>query len=144
MSNKYTGFPTVLKRGNADGPPETFTSIAGVRAVSPPKGTANVVDSTTMDNPNGFKTKLSGLRDGGTAKLQVAFDPADTGHQTLIIDYKLGTLRDFEVVLPDTGQTVVAFSAIVKECGPETPLDGLMTMDCSLEVSGEPKWGTFA
>jgi len=117
MSNKYTGFPTVLKRGNADGPPETFTSIAGVRAVGPPKG---------------------------TAKLQVAFDPADAGHQNLIIDYKLGTLRDFEVVLPDTGQTVVAFSAIVKECGPETPLDGLMTMDCSLEVSGEPKWGTFA
>jgi predicted secreted protein len=144
MSEKYSGFPTVLKRGNADGPPETFTAIAGIRSVDPPSGKTTTFDSTTMDNPNAFKTKLAGLIDGGSSKLTLAFDPADAGHQAMTQDFVSRVLRDFQIVLPDTGQTVVAFTAIVTDMGPKTPMEGLFTCDFALEISGKPTWGTFA
>src|SRR5260370_34765576 len=107
MSQKYIGFSTVLKRGNADGPPETFTLIAGVRLIDPPKGSTTIIEATTMDNANAFKQKIAGLRDAGGAALQLAFDPADTGHQKLMLDFVNWTLRNWQVILSDVGQTPV-------------------------------------
>lgn len=144
MSQKYIGFPTTLKRGNGDGPPETFTAIAGVRSIDPPKGTGTIIDATTMDNPNAFKQSIAGLRDGGSASLQLAFDPADTGHQALLQDWVAGVLRDWQVVLSDIGATVFAFSAFIKDFQFKAPIDGLLTVDATLQISGKPTFGTFA
>ena len=101
MSQKYIGFATTLKRGNGDGPPETYTAIAGVRSVDPPKGTATIVEATTMDNPNAFKEYIAGLRDAGPITFQLATDPADTGFQHVIQDWVNGILRDWQIVLSD-------------------------------------------
>lgn len=144
MANKYIGFATILKRGNADGPPETYTSIANIRSIDPPKGTATIVESTTMDNPNAFKEYIAGLRDAGPITFQLACDPADTGFQHVIQDWVNGTLRDWQIVLSDTGATVFSFSAFVQDFQFKSPIDGLFTVDATLKISGKPTFGSFA
>lgn len=144
MANKYIGFATILKRGNGDGPPETFTSIANVRSIDPPKGTGTIVESTTMDNPNAFKQYIAGLRDAGTITFQLAADPADAGYQHVIQDWVSGVLRDWEIVLSDVGQTLFSFSAFVQNFEHKSPIDGLFTADVTLKISGKPTFGSFA
>src|ERR1700679_1240768 len=144
MSQKYIGFATTLKRGNGDGPPETYTAIAGVRSVDPPKGTATIVEATTMDNPNAFKEYIAGLRDAGPITFQLATDPADTGFQHVIQDWVNGILRDWQIVLSDTGATGFSFSAFVKDFAFKAPIDGLATVDATLQISGKPTFGSFA
>jgi predicted secreted protein len=143
MSNKYSGFPTVLKRGNGASP-EVFTEIAGIMDPPLPASDTTIIDSTTMDNPNAFKTKLAGLIDAGSATFTLALDPADSGQQNIQIDMVDRTLRDWQVVLPDTGETVIAFTAFVKTFKMKAPINGLLTADCALELSGKPTFGTYA
>src|SRR5262249_39089235 len=144
MSEKQVGFKTQLKRGNADGPPETFTAIASIRNVDPPKMSMTIIDSTTLNQTDQFKDKLPGLRDAGQVALQLAFDIGDAGHEGLIPDFVDGTKRNFQIVMPDDGGTVLAFAALVKDFSMKPPLDGLVTADATLEIVGKPTFGAFA
>ena len=97
-----------------------------------------------MDNPNAFKEYIAGLRDAGAITFQLATDPADTGFQGVIQDWVSGVLRNWQIVLSDTGETVFSFAAFVKDFAFKAPIDGLATVDGTLQISGKPTFGTFA
>ena len=147
MSNKYIGQRTVLKRGNGDGPPETFTAVAQVKSVDPPALKLNVIDSTTYKDAGTaadyFKDKTPGLIDAGQLKIQIEFDTGDTGHQGIIEDMVNRVLRNWQVQFPD-GSTIFTFAAYVAEFQPKNPVENLVTADITLDVSGKPTFGSFA
>jgi Lambda phage tail tube protein, TTP len=137
MANAQLGFKAQLERGNGDGPPETFTAIAGIRDIVPPNLKGGVVDATVMNQADYYKQKVAALIDPGQATFQLAFDPSDTGHKAIISDLTGRLLRNWKIIYPD-GTTTWTFAAFVTDVKPKAPLDGLMIADVTLELSGAP------
>src|ERR1700691_3047152 len=128
MSNKYIGFATTLKRGNLDGPPETFTAVAGIRVIDPPGGSTTSIEATTMDNPNAFKQFVPGLADAGELTGTLAADPADPGYQHLVQDWVNRVSHNWEIILSDGGATIFTVTGFILKFAHKAPIDGLFTV----------------
>src|SRR5579871_5136727 len=99
-----------IKRGDG-GAPETFTKIGEVVDFDGPGGKANIIDATSLDSV--AKEKLAGLPDEGQVTLTINFVPSDTMQQGLRNDRAARTLRNFQIVMTDTGHLTASFAAFV-------------------------------
>lgn len=138
------GYGTLMQRGNADGPPETFTTIAEVRSIKPPQSEADDIDVTHMLSPSGYREFIQGLKDAGEASFTVNWIPndptqAETGSGLLALAIS-GAVRTWRIVLPNSA-LVWTFSGYVKSFNPDIPVDDAMTADVTIKVSGA---STFA
>src|SRR5579864_8799272 len=95
------GFKTQLLRGNADGPPETFTQLGGLHKLESPAMKANLVDSTVMGQASVYRNNIAGLRDAGEMKLELVYDPTDSTQKTLLSDFNAGTTHNYKILFPD-------------------------------------------
>jgi hypothetical protein len=98
---------TLLKIGNGDGPPETFSTIGDVMAVNLSDPKFDEIEVTHLNSPtdaagNVFKEIIFGLLDPGSATLELNFTGAD-GQDKLIA--AAGAKKNFELHMP---QLVVA------------------------------------
>lgn len=136
-SGAKIGLGTLLKRGNGDGPPETFTTIAEVNNISGPSGSRDTVDVTHMESPNGFREFIAGLADPGEISFTVNLIPSNTTHQNLLTDFNLGTVRNWQMVLPFAGNPTLAFEGIVTGYPWNVPLDDKVSADITIKVTGQ-------
>lgn len=133
---RYSGYSTVLKMDVAS----VYTLIAQVIDINGPAIKGSLIDVTDRDT-SGKKTYLGGLVDNGQVKLKLNFDP-DNAQHSLSGASGLGTLaqsgaaKSFRLEYGDTTPTTVTFSAIVLEFNPDAPLNGPLTADCTLQISG--------
>lgn len=135
------GHGTLFKRGNADGPPETFTTVAGVHdTISGPSLSKDTVDATHFASTDRYREFLSSLRDGGEVSLPVFWDPNDTGSASAIAnaltDFNADTARTYQILFTDGSDWT--FEGILTGIGQETPLDDKMTMALTYKVTGKP------
>ena len=63
---------TELKVGDGATPTEVFTLIPGIRTITGPSMSAEVIDITSHDTPGGFRDKMQGLKDWGVLSLRAA------------------------------------------------------------------------
>lgn len=130
------GHGTLFKRGNADGPPETFTTIAGVTSITPPALSKDTVDVTNMQSSDRFREHISGLRDAGEASIEINFDPDSTEVANLITDYEADSARTYQILFESGADWT--FEGIVTGMTPAIPVDDKMTATVSLKVTGKP------
>ena len=136
---KSTGYGVTLSRGNADGPPETFTAIAQVTNVTPTKYARDTVDVTDKDSTGGYKEFIGGLKDAGEVSAEVNYDPAV--HNTLLDDFDSDTPNNWQVSFPGTPTaTTCTFAALLSGFAPAAPMDAKMTATITLKISGKPTW----
>lgn len=136
----YAAFGTLLKIGNGGGP-ETFTTIAGVTNISGPGIALDPVEVTNHSSTGGWREFVGGLKDGGEITLDLNFDPAAATHDVdtgLLDDLDDRTVRNFQLVFPDTGASTWSFSALVTNFEPAAPIDGALTASVSLKLTGQP------
>jgi hypothetical protein len=134
----FSSFGVLLKRGNG-GTPETFASIAEVKDIKPFKLKATTQETTSHSSPGGWKTFKSVLIEGGQCTFKVNFLPEDTSHSFsagLAADLINRQQRNYQVVLPDTGDTGYAFAANVIQFDPDGPVEGILETDVTLEITG--------
>lgn len=134
---------TYIKRGNAASP-EVFTTVAQVRSITGPGISANVVDITTHSATDPWRTKITTLLDAGDVSFEISFIPTDATHDHtsgLLLDFENRTLRNWQMVFPDSGATTWAFQAYVSKFSVTAPVDGVLTAAISLTITGKP---TFA
>lgn len=74
-----SGLGTLLKHGNGDGPPETFTTIAQRVSIDGPEMSVGTADTTHLDST--AKTHRITIPDNGELELTIYYDPKDTTHQ---------------------------------------------------------------
>ncbi|SRR6266540_1150678 len=145
MTTKATSTSGVqLKRGNSDGPPETFTKIGEVTNVAGPAESAAQLDVTSFDSTS--REFIAGLRDGGEVTMDMNFVGSDVAQQGIRADLAAGTKRNWKVILNDhlTTPTTIAFAAIVTAfSGPQGGVDAPVTSSATLKVSGDPVY-TYA
>jgi len=136
----YAAFGTLLKAGDGAGS-ETFTTIAQVQTIGGPSLSQDAIDVTHHSSTNGWREFVAGLRDGGEVTFDIQYDPAGATHDAgtgIINDLENGTLRNFQLVFPDTGSTTWSFSGIYTAFEPSAPVDDKLSASVSIKVSGQP------
>ncbi len=137
VATPQIGFKTQFLRGNADGPPETFTQVAGLHKATTPKMKAGLVDSTQMGQPSVFRGNIAGLRDAGEMPLEFVFDPTDSSQKQLLSDFNAGTTHNYKILFPDGSDSWIV-SAFIIGYDVALPMDGLALLTVTFKVQGEP------
>jgi predicted secreted protein len=126
-----------LKRGNAASP-EVFTKVAEITGITGPSGSAKVIDASSVDSS--YVEKLIGLLDEGQVSFDCNFIAGDTAQDGLRTDRAGKILRNFEIILPDSPSTTLAFAAFVTGLALGAQVNDKITSKVTLEVSGAVTW----
>lgn len=126
----------LIKKGNADGPPETFSTLAGVRSKSLVLGSSRL-DTTTADDVDAsgvtWQTFMPGLAEGS---LDVEGVAKDTSIQGLVTDSLEGNARNYQVVVPNWG--TLEGSMTISNFRFEGPYDGIVTFSMQMNLAAAP------
>jgi len=128
-----TGKALLLKVGNGDGPPETFTSVAGLRAKQIQLN-AQTVDVTNADTSGGWRELLAeaGVRSVSVSGNGIFKDAAsDEAVRGIFFNE---ALANWQIVVPDFGTLSGAFQITALEYAGS--YDGAVTFTITLQSSG--------
>jgi predicted secreted protein len=132
-SNAISGVGTQFKRSNMSSSP-TFTAIAEINKITGPNMSRGTIDVTSLDSTGGYREFIGGFRDGGTVQFDMNFTLA--GYIAMKDDFESDELRDYQIVMPDAGNTTFEFAALVTELPLDIPMDDKITCSVTLKVSG--------
>jgi hypothetical protein len=116
----------------------TFTRVAELVNIAPIGVSFNMVDASAHDG-NGWGTSIPTRKRGVDARVEINLVPAHPTHDHLtgLQFLNLGKIRrDWMIVLPDTGKSVVAFQAWVSDEGTMAPTDGVLRANPILSIDG--------
>jgi len=131
------GFGVLFKVGDG-ATVEAFATLAEVIGLSGPGLSMDTVESTHTESANAAKEYIAGLIDGGEISVDLNFLPANATHTSLISDWQNRTLRNFQIVWPDTANTTWSFAGFVTNYEPSSPIEDRMTASVSVKLSGIP------
>src|SRR5690606_4867958 len=117
---------------------EAFAAIAGVVDISGPELSLDIADASAHDSPGAWEEKVPTIKRTGDITFAIRWDPADTPQNILRQDLDNRVIRNWRVIWPDTANTTWEFEAFVTRCGPTAPHDGVLGMDITLTVTGQP------
>lgn len=135
-----SSFGTLLKMGDGASP-EVFTTIAEVLDISGPSLALDTEETTSHSSTGGWEEFVATILRSGEVSFSVNYDPVGATHDAstgLISDMENRTLRNFQLVFPDTGSTTWSFAAYVTGFEPGMPVAGKLSADVSLKISGQP------
>jgi len=133
-SNAFSGVGTSFKRSDMNSS-ASFTAIAEVNSITGPNKTRETIDVTSLDSEGGYREFIASFRDAGTVELEMNFTRA--GYEDLNTDFETETLVDYQIVLPDTGNTTLDFAGLVVDLGMAVPLDNKVTATVTIKISGQ-------
>ena len=127
------GKSLLLKVGNGDGPPETFTSVAGLRAKQIQLN-AQTVDVTNADTSGGWRELLAsaGVRSVSITGNGIFKDAASD--ETVRGIFFNEALANWQIVVPSFGTIAGAFQIAALEYAGS--YDGAVTFTITLQSSG--------
>uniref|UniRef100_A0A6M3IR87 Putative capsid protein n=1 Tax=viral metagenome TaxID=1070528 RepID=A0A6M3IR87_9ZZZZ len=125
----------LFKRGDGASV-ESFSNFGEIISWNGPGNTRNTFKLTHLNSDGGWQEYGPGFRDGGEVTLGMNFVLAD--YNTLLNDLKSNDLHNYQTVYPDTGASTIQFAAFVTKLTPTVPEDDRITVDVTLQISGEP------
>lgn len=126
---------TALKIGDG-GSPETFTTIAEIKAITGPARTSDKIEVTSMDSTGGYKEYVPGLKDGGDVTCDMNF--VDSAAQDALgDDFENQTLRNFQIVTTHGTPKTIAFAAYVTNFGYSFDPTDVAKRNVTLSVTGQ-------
>ena len=108
MSDAIAGVGTSFERGDGASS-ESFTAIAEINSITGPGMTRAFIDVTSLDSIGGYREFIGGFRDGGTVKLNMNF--TRDGYEQMRLDFVSDDSVNYQIVLPDSGNTTLGFAA---------------------------------
>ena len=133
MSNAFSGVGAQFKRGDGASN-EAFAALAEVNSIQGPNKTRDTIDVTSLDSTDGYREFIAGFRDGGEVVLNMNFTRA--GFDVLNDDYESDDSVNYQIVLPDTGQTTLDLAGYVTNVAMGIPMDDKVTMDITIKITG--------
>jgi predicted secreted protein len=138
MSQAIFAKGSQLKVGDGVTPTEGFTLIPEIRNISGPTMSAEQIDVTSHDTPGGFRDKIQGLKDWGVLNCEMLWVPSDPKHLQLFDDYVAGTVRNYQLTVPDAVATTLNFAAFIGNNPTQIPFDGALTKNVEFVIVGSP------
>lgn len=109
--------------------------IGCLRSIGEIKADSDVIDVTTLDAPDGYKTYMQGYKDLGEMTAEGFFDAANAGQAALRALYQSGSAVPFTVSFPDG--SAAAFTAFVKSISlGAASVDGAVGFSATLRLTG--------
>lgn len=131
---KYSAFGIALKKGG--------TTIAQVKSISGPSLSLDTVDVTSHDSTGGWEEVVGTILRTGEITLEIEYDPAHATHKYaaggLLYDLVQKTANAYTLVFPDSANTTWSFNALVTGFEPAGPVDGDLTANVTLKITGQP------
>lgn len=130
MSIAFSGVGSKFRRWNI----ATFKwdAIAGVKSISGPTMTREMIDVTSLDSTGGYREFISSFRDGGTVTLSMHF--SYLGYKLLKKDFQSDVLINYEIYLADG--TSIQFSGYVQDLPINVKFDDAVGAEVTIKVSG--------
>lgn len=141
MTDGISSFGTLVKIGDGGGGGEVFTTIAELRDITGPNLALGTEEVTPQTATGGYREYVPTLLAGGEVTFDLNFVPTDNTQDFpagLIKDMTDKTLRNFQIVWPDSGTTTWALSAYVTGFVPGAPVEGSLSASVTLLISGQP------
>lgn len=133
-SNALESQGTALYIDTGDVSPTVWTQIPDMRDLNFRTGAAAVIDVTDLSST--AKEKRMGLADEGQCTFTLMFRPADPAHAELVAAKADRQIRDFRVVMTDTGATEYRFSGFVLSVPISTSVDAVVESAVTIEITG--------
>ena len=111
-------------------------SITEVTTISGPTSSADNIDVTSQLSSGGFREFKRGLADPGTISFTIFYNETEPSHDELTLDFGDITTGPTEYQIRFPGGGGLDFSAKVNGLEFSIPLDGAITADVTLQVSG--------
>lgn len=115
----------------------TYTPITGLGDLKLPAITTDKIDTTSMDNTDGYKTFITGMKDGGSVDVPTIWEPGS------VSDVLIRSVRDsgeevhLKWVIPASANktfTVIA-TGVCEGYAPELPFSDVMRATATFKVS---------
>jgi hypothetical protein len=143
MTEGVIGLGTLLKIGDGD-TAEVFTAIAEAKDITGPGLTREFAEFTHRQSAGGYREYKSTFKNSGDITFRCNFLPDDSMHgfatTGLLKDYEDGTLRNFQLLFPDTGATLASFVAYVANIQPTTPVGSALELNVIPRITGPVTW----
>lgn len=134
MSDAISGVGASFKRED-DTSSGVFTAIAEINSITGPGMTRDFIDVTSLDSTGGYREFIAGFRDGGTVSLNMNFTV--DGFEQMRLDFVSDDSINYQIVLPDTGETTLDFAGFVTDLPLTVTPDDKVTVDVTIKITGE-------
>lgn len=122
---------TKLKKGT--------TVIAELTSIDGLDLSADTIETTTLDTPDGYRTFIQGLKDAGEVSVSGFFNPATgKGQAELLADFESGTVQTYTIEFPAPLNAKWEFSAIVTGFSTSAELEEAVAFEATFKVTGKP------
>lgn len=135
---KYFGYGSVLQVTTTTGD----AAIGQVTSIDGPGVDFPEVDTTTMDSSSNYRTSVPGLGEPGDVTIGLMYDPTATAVKRLTYYMGQRSVKGFKLYHGTSSADEDTFNAWVKSLGRAIPMDGMITADLTLHVTGKPGYST--
>lgn len=146
VDQAHTGFGAIISKDDGFG---NFIPVLGVKSISGPSMSREIHDTTDMNNPSNYRTKIGGLVDGGELTFEANWLPRAPGQNQdeggLWAEFdksSCASLGSWRVDIPDCPGEPAAYillDGIFSGMGAEIPMDDIMSFQGTITVSGRPE-----
>jgi predicted secreted protein len=134
-SNAIAGVGALFKRGDGNGSSEVFTAFAEVNSIDGPTMTREQIDVTSLNSIGGYREYIGGFRDAGEVVLNMNF--TRNNYVSLLADFESPDSVNYQIVLPDTGETTLTFAGVVIDLPLSIPTGDKVTVNTTIKITGQ-------
>lgn len=127
----FTGIGTRFQRKESG----AWEDIAGLLSIGGPATSRDTVDTTSMDNEDGYRDFITGLRDNGTMSFELLF--AKDQYTGMKEDFESDTPKDYQIFFAQAQAGAIQFQGLVTDFPLTVPLDDKVSMSVTIKVTGE-------
>lgn len=132
----YAGLGAQLQRG--DGAlPEVFTTIPGCGDITGPGKSRDTIETTSLDSTGGYRTFITGLRDGGEISCDMNWLGDDPTQLALETDFADNDATNYQLVFPFTPlHETFSFAGFVTKLDMAVPMNDKITRALTIKITG--------
>lgn len=127
QSEAITGQGTIFKRNGVP--------IGEINSISGPAKSRETIEVTRLEDEDGYRQYIGGLREPGTVTLNMNF--TRDNYDLLNTDYESDDVQQYSINLPDEDETVFTFNGLVTELPLDIPIGDKITVDLTIQISGK-------
>ena len=113
-------------------------AVGGLTTINGIEISAETVDLTSLDNSTGYREKEPGFKDGGEVTVSGFLDGSDDGQEEMYSLLDSGNTTTCTIVFPSKIGKTWTFTAGVSRFVTGAELEGGVTFEATLLVSGKP------
>ncbi len=113
-------------------------AVGGLTTINGIEISAETVDLTSLDNSTGYREKEPGFKDGGEVTVSGFLDGSDAGQTEMYTLLESGATTTCTIVFPSKIGKTWTFTAGVSRFVTGAELEGGVTFEATLLVSGQP------